>query len=471
MTAKRCFLDNAQSTARPAPRGAASGDPADESVLLLDISRLIWRGLRVGPTGIDRVELAYAEHFLLNSPSRPVLAVLHLFGFLFAVRSTGARQFIVSLAERWRGNTPKNRRSHYITVIKAYLRLLVCGWIGGRGLRKRLATHPGHPIFLVTSHNQVSLAFSINRIRRMFAAKTACLIHDAIPIEHPEYFPPGWDRRHHRLVKNAATLFDGVIANSETTARSLRLHLEPLVDNPISLLNIRVALLGADAFPRPSPPDIATELPYFVVLGTIEPRKNHLLLLNLWARLASTVRSPPRLVVIGARGWETEQIAAMLERSRRLRGLVREYNRLADAEIGSLMANARAVLVPSFAEGYGLPLAEALCTGVPAICSDIPPFREVGGNAPEYLDPLDLGSWLNAVVDYSQPNSVRRIDQLRRIALWQAPTWTQHFKIVDEMIADLSSPTRLAVTPESSGSLDAEEPVPALKTLRVRMRS
>jgi glycosyltransferase involved in cell wall biosynthesis len=443
---------------------------ATRPILLLDISRLIWRGLRVAPTGIDRVELAYAQHFLLNCGDRPVLAVLHLFGFLFAVSPTGARQFVENLSERWRGRSPRTRGGHFSALVKTYFGLLNSKWLGGRGLRKKLRASPVTPIFLVASHNQISFGFAINRIRAKFKAKAACLIHDLIPLDFPEYFPAGWERRHRRLLKNTA-LFDGVIANSEATARSLRSHLEPALDNPIPLLNIRVALLGASAFPRPAHPEQTAEMPYFVVLGTIEPRKNHLLLLNLWARLASTVRSPPRLIVIGARGWENEQIADMLERSKRLRGLVREYNRLADAEIGAMLSNARALLVPSFAEGFGLPLAEGLCSGVPVICSDIPPFREVGGEAPEYLDPLDLRAWLGAVLDYSQPNSLRRTEQLSRLSRWQAPTWASHFAIVDELLEDLGGRQASPVATAINTAQETGEPLGELDELRIRRSS
>jgi len=182
--------------------------------------------------------------------------------------------------------------------------------------------------------------------------------------------------------------------------------------------------------------------PYFVVLGTIEPRKNHLLLLNLWTRLASMMPAPPRLLVIGHRGWENEQVIDMLERSRRLRGLVEEHSGLSDAQVGALLCGARALLLPSFAEGFGLPLAEALASGIPAICSDIPVFRELGRDAPEYLDPLDLQNWSKAVVDYSHPDSPRRAAQMERLTCWQAPSWSDHFSTVEQLLIELETTRR-----------------------------
>src|SRR5580698_988440 len=96
--------------------------------------------------------------------------------------------------------------------------------------------------------------------------------------------------------------------------------------------------------------------PYFVILGTIEPRKNHWLLLQVWRRLVERLGDrTPRLVVIGQRGWECENAVDMLERCEELRGVVTELPACPDVELTSYLRHARALLFPSFAEGYGMP--------------------------------------------------------------------------------------------------------------------
>lgn len=95
--------------------------------------------------------------------------------------------------------------------------------------------------------------------------------------------------------------------------------------------------------------------------------------------------------------------------------------------------------MPSFAEGFGLPVVEALVHGLPVLCSDIPVFREVGGQVPEFIDPLDGLGWQAAIEAYCPDDSPERSAQLARLASWSAPTWDDHFKVVIghlERIAD-----------------------------------
>ncbi len=413
--------------------------------MLLDISRLIGRAHRRCPSGIDRVELAYARHFLAANARRPAYAVVHLSGWLFGVNPLGARWFVERLAARWQGGASAGGRRRAFDLVAQYATLLTGHWRAGFQLRRRLKKHDEPPIFLVVSHHHLSREHALRRIRRSFGARCICFLHDLIPIDYPEYFHSGKAQEHRRVTETITRVFDAVIVNSQATADSFRhfLSAQPVLSQPgrtIPAANIHVAPPGVSPFPRAArAPDVPHSVPYFIVLGTIEPRKNHMLLLNLWSRLATTLLTPPRLLVIGARGWENEQVVDMLERSHRLHGLVEEHNRLDDRGVGSLLSQARAVLVPSFVEGFGLPLAEALASGVPVICSDIPEFREIGGNVPDYLDPLDLMAWRDHVVDYSRADSTRRAAQMQRLAHWQPPSWSDHFEIVERALDEVAS--------------------------------
>jgi glycosyltransferase involved in cell wall biosynthesis len=198
---------------------------------------------------------------------------------------------------------------------------------------------------------------------------------------------------------------------------------------------IRVAPLGID-LPRPArAPEALGPPPYFVCVATIEPRKNHRLLLDVWRQLAALPGGgAPRLVLIGRRGLRSRKIIASIDRSGLARGLIEEHNYLPDAAVSRLVAGAQALLYPSFAEGYGLPVAEALTLGVPVLCSDLPELREIGLDVPEYFDPLDRRAWRDAVLDYAQSASIRRQAQLARLSRWRPPSWEQHFSQVQPLI-------------------------------------
>ena len=122
------------------------------------------------------------------------------------------------------------------------------------------------------------------------------------------------------------------------------------------------------------------------------------MILHVWRELAARYgAATPKLVLIGARGWENENIIDLLERSPALRGHVLEASGLTTPGLKRLLRNARALLMPSFAEGFGLPLAEALALGTPAIASNIPAFHEIAGPAFTPLSPIDGEGWLRAV--------------------------------------------------------------------------
>ena len=108
-----------------------------------------------------------------------------------------------------------------------------------------------------------------------------------------------------------------------------------------------------------------------------------------------------------------------------------------DARLGHYLRHARAMLFPSHAEGYGLPLLEAMDLGVPVLTSPLPVFREVAGLVPDYLDLDDGDAWLEAIRDYAQPASARREAQLQRLRGFSAPSWSDHFSEFETFVSRL----------------------------------
>jgi glycosyltransferase involved in cell wall biosynthesis len=377
--------------------------------ILIDISRLFYRRLTGRlPTGIDRVGLEYLRHYAGRAR-----AILTLGPFTSVLsRPDSERAFRLLL------DAQANAALQRLRLIgKAYL-----GWW--------MSPDVAGCVVFNTSHTGLERARYAARLRQR-GARPVFFVHDLIPVTHPEYCRPGERERHLARMRTAVTIGRGIIVNSQDTLEALRrfcresgLRMPPVVVAPLA-----TSLAPAPPGPRP----IAA--PYFVVVGTIEPRKNHLLLLQAWRNLAERLgEAAPRLVVIGQRGWQCEDVVELLEQCRRLNGIVTERGDCGDAELANYLRHAQALLVPSFAEGYGIPVAEALSLGVPVIASNLAAFREIAGDVPDYADPVDGMRWMELIVEYADPRSARRAAQLERMARFRAPTWEHHLRTVDDFL-------------------------------------
>jgi glycosyltransferase involved in cell wall biosynthesis len=175
-----------------------------------------------------------------------------------------------------------------------------------------------------------------------------------------------------------------------------------------------------------------------VVCGTLEPRKNHLLLLNIWQSFANQgIDDGPRLIVIGKRGWENEQTVDMLERCDGIRGHVVEVNGLTDVALRQIVANANGALFPSFNEGYGLPMVEALSLRTPVVASDIPVCREVTQGCAIYRSPLDGPGWITSITALSRRHSPAWREAHLKTLQYQPPDWKQHICAVSQFLESI----------------------------------
>lgn len=385
-------------------------------VLLIDVTRLAARLLEgKHPTGVDRVSLAYIEHFR----PRARAVVRHWGRWMQLSRSASHKVFAALL-----GEDPKPQSTLRRCVAAAYV------W--------RWGLTPGALLFN-TGHSGLDDSQYAQRVRR-YKVRPVYFLHDLIPLTHPEYCRAGEVDKHRRRLQTMLQTGHGVIANSRNTLDELTAYAGAQAKS-LPVPAQMVAHLGVSRLPAPQPLR-PLQTPYFVVLGTIEARKNHLMLLHVWRELVDRLGAgAPKLVIIGQRGWECEQVVDLLERCDALRAVVREVPRCDDAQLATWLCHAQALLFPSFAEGYGLPLIEALAAGAPVIASDLPAFREVAGDLPVYLDPIDGLGWLETISAFADPRHAARSQQLRRLQGYAPPSWPQHFDRVDAWLRHIGSST------------------------------
>nr|WP_276588459.1 glycosyltransferase family 1 protein [Burkholderia cenocepacia] len=364
------------------------------------------------PTGVDRVGLAYVERYHDNAR-----AVLSDLGFSKILSERDSRRIFDLLLQ---SPPPSKARIR----IQSTFSLLTP--VSGTFDRA---------VLLHTSHNGMEQPRYYQAMKRR-GIRSVFMIHDLIPITHAEYCRPGVGAVHRARIHTALRHADGLIMNSQDTLDALtaEAHRASLSLPPTVVARLAPGIAAHDSVPSP------IDQPYFVMLGTIEPRKNHWFMLHIWRELVARLgKRAPKLVIIGRRGWECENVIDMLERCESIQDAVIEHSDCSDAQLRAWLQHARALLFPSFAEGYGMPLVEALTLGVPVLASNLRVFHEIARDIPDYLDPFDGPGWFRRILAYTQSGSAERNAQLDRIADFETPTWQMHFRQVDAFINAVSS--------------------------------
>jgi glycosyltransferase involved in cell wall biosynthesis len=435
--------------------------------VVIDMSRLATRFSRPAPNGIDRVDLGYAQHFLSRERAGQA-AILGLAGPR-AVANRAARQIVAAIAEHWReggraeddhayqnlghfldGSVP-NPSSAYRTdaqsnwrVARSLARLLRDEAVLGRDAmfpgRSLAQTVPQDAIYLNVSQFPLWIDGYFRWLDQRPDVKAVFFIHDLLPIEYPEFFPASEAHRHARRLEVLARRAAGIIVASDHTRQAIERYFEanahPLP--PICVCPLPVT----ESFSSSRAPVLVRRHPYFVSIGTLEPRKNQLFLLNLWREFNDKGDGGeiPRLVLVGARGWDNENVVDMIERCARLRPFVIETGRLSTPALVQIMRGSRAVLMPTFAEGFGLPVAEALASGVRVIASDIQVFREQVVRAPlgllTVLDPLDGPAWKHAIADHLKV-AKSPFQQIAGDAETATYSWVLHLEHVERFLTNI----------------------------------
>ncbi len=222
-------------------------------------------------------------------------------------------------------------------------------------------------------------------------------LHDILPLHYPSAFPPPLVQCVREWMEKVVLPSDGVIAVSQVAAESLRDYLlesglrrpgfsigwwRPGDDFSLSCCSEASALARRIT---------QASRPYFLGVGRVEPRKGYPLVLDslerLWAEGKDT-----SYVIVGGVGWGMRQFERRIEDHPELGRRLFWFRNASDADLALLYRHARAMVLASVAEGFGLPIVEAARYGAPVIASDIPVFRETAGDGALYFRLLDCDS-------------------------------------------------------------------------------
>jgi alpha-1,3-rhamnosyl/mannosyltransferase len=294
----------------------------------------------------------------------------------------------------------------------------IVGWLR-RGGQRFLYRH----IQSIFARRGLDLYHEPNNVPLPCDLPTVATVHDLSVLLHPEWHPAD------RVAHFEREFLSGVgrCAHLLTVSEFVRGEIIATLGVPPDRVSVTYNGMRAGLRPLPAAEVAAGRLRlglppnYLLYLGTLEPRKNVLMLLRVYCSLPDSLRSRYPLILVGGWGWNTAELADYYHDEARHRG-VRHLGYVADAELPMLYNGARALLFPSFYEGYGLPPVEMLACGGAVIASTAGAIVELAGVAAHLIDPCDEDGWRRALLRVTADDDWWR--RLRRHATEAAAPYT-----------------------------------------------
>ena len=292
-------------------------------------------------------------------------------------------------------------------------------WGGSFGRRGgRIAFEPDDVVVLLDATWGIDLSYELRRARAG-GARVWTVVQDLIPINHPDIAPEGLPLLLDAWLRRTIPVSDGVLAISGTVADDVRAYMRGRIADP-TLRHVDSFYLGAGFdVPMTRAVDVARVREVFqrcsgdvyLVVGTIEPRKDIGRILAAFEKLWAE-GSLATLMLFGRAGWRSYDLIDRMHSHPECGRRLFWFEDGSDAELDFAYRHAAALIFASQCEGFGLPLVEAMQHGLPVLASDIPVFREIGDDYPEFFPPGDEGAIYDAVRRFadrriSHPNAMR----------------------------------------------------------------
>jgi len=267
---------------------------------------------------------------------------------------------------------------------------------------------------------------------RRRGVKVGSFIHDLIPITHHQYCVEGMAEGFSRAFADTARQLDFALTNSRFVAGEVGRYLDrhavprfPIVPVPLAH-ELRLDERGGEVRNGATPAagqHVAPGTSFVLCVCTIEPRKNHAYLFEIWQRMLEAGMIVPDLVFVGQPGWDVEPLMERIRESGHLGGRLHILAGLSDGALADLYDRCLFTAFPSFAEGWGLPVGESLARGKLCVASSATAIPEVGGDHALYIDPFDVGDGFAVISGLlNHPGELRRREEALR-ASFRPRTW------------------------------------------------
>lgn len=308
----------------------------------------------------------------------------------------------------------------------------------------------------LTVSNDANLDYNV-MFSKVIHDRGATLIgfcHDVLPVFFPHFFSHGMKAGMRSYLKTLVSSSTVLLCNSQCTRNDVLKFVEDhdLVAPPIVVVPLGCSLPATGDL---TPQEIA-QLPgsnYILFVSTIERRKNHRVLYEVYAEMADhpDFERLPTICMVGMTGWRVKDLLDDIELNDRIAHKFVLLNNVSDAMLAALYRDALFCVYPSYYEGWGLPVSEALAFGKAVIASDAGALPEAGAGCALHISPYDTRAWREAICRMAFDHEWRRAWELRVTRDFRFHDWDEAAAIVLEAI-DL----RAALPPA------AAERVPAL---------
>lgn len=266
--------------------------------------------------------------------------------------------------------------------------------------------------------------FTAVRNHKQQGGKFCCLIHDLIPIKMPSMCDKGTAEIFKFFIRRVCHFSDAIFSVSEYTANDLR---DFISKNDLPKREITV-LQNGDGFSDDSSNSdvIDYSLPqgrYVLYVSTIEGRKNHQLLVDVWSALQAEFADVPQLVFVGRVGWRVESLIEQIHGSNMLGGKLRIMSSVSDAQLLQLYKNCLFTVYPSLYEGWGLPVSESLSLGKVCVASNRTSIPEVARGSALLFDPNDFDALYEIIKDLCMNEKRLKVEETKLSETFRSITW------------------------------------------------
>jgi alpha-1,2-rhamnosyltransferase len=258
-------------------------------------------------------------------------------------------------------------------------------------------------------------------------ARIGLVVYDIIPLSHPDFFPPAIVKRFQDWFKEAIEHVDFFICISETVQNQVQAYLKQhYPDDRISgrvssfRLGCNLDNISENKSVGEGPKELFQKRDIFIAVGTIEARKNHQYVLDafdlVWQQCPDA-----GLCIIGKIGWLSEQVMDRIKKHPLFKKNLFIFHHVSDTGLDYYYKHAKALIWPSLAEGFGLPIIEALHQGLPVLASDIPIHREVGKDFCTYFDVHNPGDLAKIIMDIEKTGQMPNVrsSQEYKLTTWK----------------------------------------------------